>query len=318
MQNFFCRECIAAEPLFSFLIWAGGLIFATLYCLHLTYRSFKKARMIEDMPTSLIRSASQGFTELVGVARVNSEMQIGPLTGTPCLWWNYSIEKYQSSGKSSSWVTIESGTSDAPFHIQDSTGLCQVLPSYADISTRHKYRWQGRHRRPSSAPKKEQKRSLATLLNMDISIGKRYRYTERLLKEGDPLYVLGHFESDSSGQRTITVEKLAGNILRSWKQDFAKLLEEYDHNDDGQLDIAEWQAVQEMAKKTALDQQTTGATQPALHQIGKPVENGLPFLIGSEEQSSLSKRYRLKASGFGAGFLAIGAAASWYLSARGF
>lgn len=325
MDNFFCRECLTAEPLIKYLFWGAALLLATLYCLYLTFQSFKKARLIEDMPTSLIRSASQGFTELVGVAKVHKELLAGPLTGSACLWWKYSIEKYQRSGKSSSWVTIESGVSDKPFYIDDNSGLCLVLPQGTDPSTRHKRQWRGWRRRPLSAhpgilPANNDTtgRGLLNALSTDIGFGGRYRYTEYLIKDTDPLYVLGHFQSDASGQRTLSVEKIAGNILRSWKQDFSKLLDQHDQNRDGKLDIAEWQVVETAARQAALGQQRRTATQAPEHQIGKPAQPGLPFLIGSEEQTSLSRRYRLKAIAFGIGFLAIGSATTWYLSARAF
>lgn len=324
MDSFFCRECIAAEPLANYLFWGAVLLLATLYCLYLTFRNVKKARLIEDMPTSLIRSASQGFTELIGVAKTHNTLLIGPLTNSPCLWWKYSIEKYQRSGKSSAWVTIESGASDKPFYIEDNSGRCLVMPEGADLTSQHKRQWRGGHRRPLSAPEdklsaanKTTSRKVLNILSTDIGFGGRYRYTEHLIKDSDPLYVLGHFESDASGQRTLSVEKIAGNILRSWKRDFSRLLAQYDQDGDGKLDIPEWQVVEDAAKKAALKQQSATAAQAPEHQIGKPPETGLPFLIGSEEQTSLSKRYRLKAFAFGLGFLALGSAATWYFSARG-
>jgi E3 ubiquitin ligase len=321
VENFFCRQCIAAESLGKYLLWSGVFLLATLYCLYQTFRSFKKARLIEDMPTSLIRSASQGFTELVGVAKINGEALIAPLTSSACLWWKYSIEKYQRSGKSSTWVTIESGASEAAFYIDDNSGLCLIMPQGADLSARHTRQWRGRRRRPASAPQQLSGSSnnalLAALSTVDIGFSKRYRYTEHLIKDGDPLYVLGHFESDATGQRTLSIEKIAGNILRSWKGDFAQLLNQYDQNSDGQLDNAEWEIVAAAAKKAALKKQRANVAQPPVHQIGKPLEAGLPFIVGSQEQSSISRRYRFRALAWSAGFLAVGSAATWYISARG-
>lgn len=321
MDNFFCRECVAAEPLIKFLMWSAILLGGSLYCLYLARRTFKKARLIDDMPTSLIRSASQGFTELIGIATKGVDNALtGRLTATPCLWWRYSIEKYQRSGKSSRWVTIESGTSESPFHIKDSTGLCQVLPADGDITTCHKYCWYGSHQQPLTTPKREQRRSSSISLGINIArgigIGRRYRYTEYHIKEGDPLYILGHFESDTSGQRTISVDTLAGNILRSWKQNFKQLLDTYDHDDDGQLDLSEWQEVQKAAARSAHLQIRTHKKQPIQHQISKPPESSLPFLIGSEGQSALSRRYHWQAVAYSAGFLVLGSGATWYLSAR--
>ena len=54
--------------------------------------------------------------------------------------------------------------------------------------------------------------------------------------DGDPLYTLGHFETDSGGLRTFTPKQLIGNVLSEWKQDFSKLLARFDKNSDGELD----------------------------------------------------------------------------------
>lgn len=317
MNNFFCPECIAAEPTAKFALWAVLFIAATCYALYCAYRNFKKARLIEDMPTSLIRSASQGFIELIGLAKVKGEYLTGPLTASPCLWWNYCIEQYKSTGKSRNWVTIESGTSEQAFYIDDATGLCIVMPKGADLTARHAIMWQGRQRHPlGSAFEKQSASTLGRLLTAGIGLGKKYRYTERLIKENDPLYILGHFTSDSSGQRTLSVEKMAGDILRSWKQDFASLLTSYDQNSDGEMDIAEWASVQKAAKREALKQQRSQSAGSIEHLIARPEEAALPFIIGSEEQDTLSRRYRYRAIGFSLAFLLAGSGASWYLGAR--
>jgi len=316
MNNFFCRPCIANEPTAQFLLWVILLLAAASFALYLAYRNFKKSRLIEDMPTSLIRSASQGFTELIGVAKTHGKHLAAPLSATPCLWWYYSIEQYKSSGKSSSWVKLESGSSEQAFNIDDSSGLCQVVPKGADLSSRHHRQWQGRQRHPLSGSGTKASSTWASLLTTNIGFGARYRYTERMIKEHDPLYILGHFTTDSAGKRSLSVEKMTGNILRSWKQDFAGLLEQYDRDGDGKLDNAEWKSVQQAAKKEALKQQRENSQQEKEHAIVKPSDTGLPFLIGSDEQDALSNRYRWRAIGWSLAFLLAGSAATWYISAR--
>ena len=322
MNHFFCRPCIAAEPTAQFILWAALLLVASGYAVYLAYRSFKKSRLIEDMPTSRIRSASQGFTELIGIGKPHGKHLSAPLSATPCLWWYYSIEQYKSSGKSNRWVTLESGTSEQPFHIDDTSGLCLVKPEGADLMTRHTKKWQGRLRHPLGGPGGKSTNTLGRLLNTNIGIGigigigKRYRYTERLIKENDPLYILGHFSTDSSGRRSLSIEKMTGNILRSWKGNFTNLLEKYDTNNDGELDIAEWKDVQQAAKKEALRQQRINSQLDKEHVMIKPTAPGLPFLIGCDEQNILSVRYRWRAIGWSLVFLLVGSGATWYISAR--
>ena len=316
MNNFFCRPCIADEPTAQFILWATLQLAAAGYALYLAYRNFKKSRLIEDMPTSLIRSASQGFTELIGIGKPYGEHLNSPLSATPCLWWYYSIEQYKSSGKSSSWVRLESGSSEQAFNIDDSSGLCLVMPEGADLTARHNKKWQGRLRHPLGGAGKKSTSTLGRLLSTNIGFGKRYRYTERMIKEHDPLYILGHFSTDSAGKRSLSIEKMTGNILRSWKGDYANLLEKHDANGDGELDIAEWKSVQQAAKKEALKQQRENSQQEKEHAIAKPVATGLPFLIGSDEQDALSGRYRWRAIGWSLAFLLAGSGATWYISAR--
>ena len=300
MEQFICRHCISDMALPEFLLWAAVLVGGTLYLLYLCFKNFRKARLIEDMPTSLIRSASQGFTELIGIARTYNEPLTSPLTNTHCLWWRYTIEKYQRRGKSSAWTTLESGTSSKPFYVDDTSGQCLVIHEGADLRPLHRRRWRGHQllstgRAERGSAFREVINTLnASILTSNFGIG-RYRYTEALIKDGDPLYVLGHFESDASGQRTLTAEKLAGEILRAWKQDFGNLLEQYDSNDDGQLNDPEWARVRKAAKEAAHQTLREKSKQEIRHQISKPVEKGLPFLIGSEEQHHLSRRYRLGA-----------------------
>lgn len=319
MEDTFCRECVAAQPLLKFLFSATLLTTGALYSLLLTYRCFTKARLIQDMPTSLVRSASQGFTELIGLATLDRGELVAPLTGEPCLWWYYKIERYQRAGKSHTWVMLESAASKQGFFLEDATGRCLVMPEDADLTPAHKHRWRGRHRYPHSAVCNKNAGDttpLSRMLTMELGRRRRYRYTEHQIKDGDPLYVLGHFESDSSGQRTLSVAKISRNILRDWKRDFAALLAQHDRNNDGQLDLAEWRKVREAAHRAALKLQHHQGKIPTAHQISKPPAGGLPFVISSAEQHQLSRCYRLQALGFAVGFLALGAGATWYISAR--
>ncbi|TNE75926.1 MAG: hypothetical protein EP334_09425 [Gammaproteobacteria bacterium] len=312
----FCADCIRAMPGAEFSLWLAIAVGASLFSLKKGHGRFKHARLIEDMPTSKIRSASQGYTELVGVATRQGNPQLAPLSNTLCLWWRYTIEKYQSSGKSSHWVTIEKRACSQPFFLQDSTGICQVDPEGADISCKHRHVWYGSTRRPVGTPKPGSFYSGFFNLKANLSFGRRYRYTEYLVMEGDPIYALGEFISDSTGQRTLSPQQLSGDILRAWKADFPALLVKFDHNGDGELDMREWQMVQDAALREARRKQRELSQQPQQHLLAKPRHKGLPFIIGSGEQHQLSSRFRRAALLYAGGFLLLGALASWLLSSR--
>jgi len=308
----FCADCIRAMPSPEFGLWLALAAGISLFSLKKSHGRFKRARLIEDMPTSKIRSASQGYTELVGVAVQQGNPQLAPLSNTLCLWWRYTIEKYQRSGKSSHWATVEKRACSQPFHLQDSTGICAIDPDGADIRCKHRHLWYGSTRRPLGTPE------LGGRANsmFSIGLGRRYRYTEYLILEGDPIYALGEFVSDSTGQRTLSPQALSGDILRSWKADYPALLERFDRNDDGELDMKEWRAVRDAALREARRQQAELSQQPLEHLLAKPRHGGLPFIIGSDEQQHLSSHFRRAAALYSGGFLLAGSLASWLISSR--
>jgi hypothetical protein len=56
-----------------------------LVCLRISWMALRKARSIEDTPTSKISSAAQGYVELIGSAKADQALLSAPLTNTPCL-----------------------------------------------------------------------------------------------------------------------------------------------------------------------------------------------------------------------------------------
>jgi len=116
------------------LLWlgvavAGGGWFA--------FRWLHIARMVEDTPTSRIRSAAQGYVELAGRCRaLDGTENIAPLTQRPCVWWRYHVQRRTGSGSSSNrrtkWQKVSSGRSEQPFLLSDGTGDCIVQPAGAD------------------------------------------------------------------------------------------------------------------------------------------------------------------------------------------
>lgn len=311
LGDLFCRSCIQQAPAPEFYFYATLCLVATVAGLWLAKRNFHRARLIEDMPTSRIRSASQGYVELIGVAHRAEAPRISPLSNTLCLWWRYTIERYQKGRRSGGWVVIEKKHSEAPFYLRDDTGVCRIVPRGAEIHTRHRRSWRGYNRRPTGAPTTFDT-GWATAA---IGLGGNYRYTEYLLLDGDPLYCLGRFETDASGERTLSIADMTGDLLRHWKADFNKLLDRFDANGDGQLDLQEWQTVRDAAEREALN---TLADKPAEveHELRKPQSGGLPFIIASDVQDKLSVKYRWKAFGGAVLFLAAGSLLTWLVSAR--
>ena len=75
--------------------WLLAVILA-IVCLVSTARGFMflvRKRTIQDIPTSRIRSAAQGYVELEGVCELMDGPPIlSPLTGSQCAWYQYSVQ----------------------------------------------------------------------------------------------------------------------------------------------------------------------------------------------------------------------------------
>ncbi len=314
MEIYFCAPCIAAMPAGQFWVVLAIVAGVALVCLRGAMTYLFRARLIEDMPTSRIRSASQGFVELVGIATGRGETLPSALTASPCLWWRFTIERHEKVGKSNRWRVVERGHSDRPFYLNDGTGHCRIEPKGAEISCLHRRVWHGSQRRPGTPP--GDGGGVAATLGRLVTLGRRYRYTEYLIREGDPLYALGHFETDATGARLLTIDQAAGQLIRHWKQDFDQLLVRFDRDGNGILDQKEWQAVTEAARREALREQVQATNDDPAHRLRAPEDRRLPYLIGSHAQEQLTRRFRWRAAGMAAVFLASGVWSAWLVASR--
>ena len=122
-------------------------------------RWLKIARLIEDTPTSRIRSAAQGYVELAGNGLpLPATKNPAPLTQRPCIWWRYRIskrtERGAGKGQRKSWQTIASGTSSVAFLLDDGTGQGLVQPDGAEVVPTESTTWYGDTPWPASGPGK--------------------------------------------------------------------------------------------------------------------------------------------------------------------
>lgn len=271
------------------------------------FTSLKKARTIENIPTSRIRSAHQGYVELLGIAdKAQGEPVFAALTGTECIWYDYKIERYQG-GRSSQWSTVEKGSSDALFRLYDSTGECLIDPRHSDVTTSHSRTWSGYDRHPG----RNQKTSLLGRLQRQ-----RYRYTERRIHPGQPLYAMGWFQTLHAKSARQQTEDYQAKLLGEWKRDQSAMLERFDRDGNGIVDLAEWELARHQAGREAkahVDQHYDAAD---LHMLARPASNQA-FILSTNDPSQLSKHYRKRAAGFLLGFLLTAAMGSW-LAAKGF
>jgi hypothetical protein len=272
----------AGAPEYVFMTGLAAAV--TAYAAFIAFRNFKRARLIEDIPTAKARSAHQGYVELHGRAELMKGEPIrAPLSGRECCWWAYTIE--QASGDEG-WRTVEKDASHSLFLLRDETGACIVDPEDADVVHSRRRRWRG----------------------------SKYRYTERYLFPGDRLYAIGYFRTHKGIDEWNTEEEMR-ILLADWKKDQPALLERFDTNKDGRIDLDEWEAARSAAREEVTRERTKLAADPGVHVLGVPPD-GRPFLLAPVDELNFTKRLRRRALGAAVAGVAAFAALLFFLGAR--
>ncbi|WP_200181059.1 GIDE domain-containing protein [Ectothiorhodospira mobilis] len=262
----------------------------------------RRLRLIADTPTARVRSAAQGPVELTGqAALLPGPPIIAPLSGTPCVWYEYRVERrHQGNNGNTRWRTVHSGCSGDLFALDDDTGRCVVDPEGARIHTPHRERWYGHRPNPRAIP-----------LPAGLLEGGRYRYLERRIHAGDPLYALGHFHSQGGADPGPVKDEVAA-LLREWKRDPQRMAA-IDTDGDGQVDLAEWDRAREMAQRQALEARAQRAREPQVHLLGRGTRRGLPYLLSVYPESRLLRGLRWRARLGAVGFLTGIGGLAWLL-----
>ncbi len=113
--------------------------------LYSSFVTYKKFRLIKDIPRSTIRSMAMGIVELHGKVK-GDKLLVSPFAKDECVYFKYTIEELRESGsgknRSTKWVTIGRGERFLPFFALDDTGEVLVIPDRADfnINLKHEYR----------------------------------------------------------------------------------------------------------------------------------------------------------------------------------
>lgn len=269
------------------------------------FRWWRWARLIEDTPTSRVRSAAQGYVELVGNGRrMPGAPVIAPLSRLPCTWWRYTVERRTRDSKSRTrWSVVSRGVSDALFLLEDETGRCIVDPDGAEVLPQKTDTWYGSTPLPEAGP---------PIHRGFRGFGSDYRYRESRMHDGDPLYAVGWFRTEGGVLPGAVAEDVAA-LLREWKKDQATLLARFDSDGDGILTLAEWEKAREAAHEQVMEQRRHEAVRPGVHVLARPSVSDKPFLLAAGDAARLARRYRRHSAGGLVLFLAAVASLAWML-----
>jgi E3 Ubiquitin ligase len=298
-----------------------GLAGTAIYFFWYAFKAWREKLVVEDTPASRVRSAAQGYVQLMGhgVIPPNTDLK-GPLTSIPCTWWRYKIEERRSSGRSRSWTTIDGDTSAVPFILDDGTGQCLIDPRGAEVFPSARDVWYGGTEWPDVRIP-DGTGVFGKLADLLLS-GGNYRYTEYRLQPREPLYALGSYRSLGGildGANVESPDRAVAELLRQWKQDQKTLLERFDSNHDGVLDGDEWEWARAAARQEVVEHMVVQSQRQPQPQtsgscvLSKPAD-GRAFLLAASDGGLLARRLRWKALGGIAACLGSSAAFGWVVT----
>jgi hypothetical protein len=268
------------------------------------FRWLHLARVLEDTPTSRVRSAAQGYVELEGRSRpLAGTSSFAPLTQRDCVWWRYRIQhRSESTGKGDRrerWRTVASGRSEQPFLLDDGTGECIVQPAGAQVLAAESTTWFGATPWPAQVPGS----------GLLYPGARDYRYFEERIHVHEKVYALGQFRSVSGAGADDAGEAVRA-LLAEWKLDSESLTRRFDRDADGEISLEEWELARTEARRTVERQRAERPAIPALHVLGPPDGNRL-FLLATFAAADVARRYRRRAFIAFVGFVAAVYALGW-------
>lgn len=153
----------------------------------------KRLRLIENIPTSTVRSMAVGLVEVKGSVVPFEKTHLSPFSDQPCVYFQYKVQELRRSGKSSYWATVVQNETRDWFFLKDNTGQVLVSPERAemDIAPDHQFSNSWASGEGITNEIEERLGSLGVDTRSWLGFGKRMRIYESFLSPGDEVYVMG-------------------------------------------------------------------------------------------------------------------------------
>lgn len=192
-------------------------LFAVVFVIpgvYILYRGVSGLRtvyyILTNDPISVRECASRtGPVEIEGTATDDDGQTVtAPFTDTDCLAYEYEAQEYRSSGKSSSWKTVDEGDTAVSFLVDDETGTVRVDPTGADLQFEsHTLKVDGGDEPPkriaqyiSATDDIDSQNKTANLIIAEFDYGRDQRFIERRLDISEDVYVYGEVNRVPSGE----------------------------------------------------------------------------------------------------------------------
>ncbi|GGP24022.1 hypothetical protein [Silvimonas iriomotensis] len=224
----------------------------------------RRYMLLGGTPLARIGSAPQGYVQVAGVAQaLDDGTLVCPGVDMRCVWYQVVVEQRQWSGTQNGgeYRYVDTLQSAHGFLLADDTGRCLIDPDGAEI------------------------RSTDTMVEHKDN----WRYTARMICEGEPIYAIGEFVSVRD--QPVDMKLAVSQKLADWKRDRAELLRRFDTDRNGQIDENEWTAARKAAEREVSDETAEAQMQAPAH-VMRASRDGRPFLVATEDPSEGVSRNR--------------------------
>lgn len=208
----------SAESKIFFLSVMG--FFGGLYYFAKGLSWLKQKRLIENTPTSKIRSLAMGLVEIYGgVVPAEGKLLKSPFSVKDCVYCKYTIEEYRRSGKSSHWVTVKSDVEMAPFYLKDDTGSVMIDPKGVKPEIPMDFEFNsGWGKDPPESVKQFLKNNKMNFEDF-LGFNKTMRYREYIIEPQNKLYVMGTAGNNPFVDLANLTENAAGIMIQKGTND---------------------------------------------------------------------------------------------------
>lgn len=287
MYSWLEHEILQMQDSDYFTVYAIA-VFALGFMLYFAWTAFRRYRFMDGTATSRIRSAAQGQVELKGLGELLPEDTIlSPFSNNRCIWYHCTIDKRKRSGKQRSWVNIRDECSEGLFRIVDETGECIVDPDDAHVIAERDITWFGNSTDAQFRPPSSSGWFRIGILKMPLGMG-RYRFRERLIRPATSLYALGWFRSLQNSVNDEYVKVQVEDLVRQWKLQPERYLKDFDFDQNGIIQQAEWEAIQVVARKQVLARIAEESRDQ--HLLSRSADKRLPFILSAVDEETLVAR----------------------------
>ncbi len=178
-------------------LWTLGFFATGVFLFWEGIKTLKHKRLIENIPTSKIRSLAMGLVEIYGeVFPAYKEVLKSPFSNKDCVYYRYSVEEYRKSGKNSHWVTVNSGYREQPFYLKDKTGGVLIDSKYAKVNISRNFEFKTGFGRKTPDTIINFLKSNSMSHKTFFGFNKTMRYKEIFIAPKDKLYILGTAEDN--------------------------------------------------------------------------------------------------------------------------